>query len=68
MWTTGRSVRLLMAIMLFTVSFALQGCRKDEQGRITSFEQGKYLGKPDQKLSDVQLDRLRQRARMGHQL
>lgn len=57
-----------MAIMLFAVSFSLQGCRKDEQGRILSYEKGKYLGKPDQKLSDAQLERLRQRAKLGHQL
>ncbi len=68
MWTTARLVRLLMAIMLFAVSLALQGCREDEQGRILSFEQGKYLGKPDQELSDAQLERLRQRARLGQQI
>ena len=63
MWTTGRSVRLVAALLLFAVGFTLQGCREDEQNRILSFEKGKYLGKPDQNLSAAQREQLRQRAK-----
>lgn len=62
MWITGRSTRLLAALLLLTFGFALQGCRENEQDRILSFEKGTYLGKPDQKLSAAQKEKLRQRA------
>lgn len=48
-----------MALML-----VVAGCREDEQGRVLKFEQGKYLGKPDQSLSSEQVDELRQRSRL----
>lgn len=63
MWTTGRSVRLIAVLLLIAGGFTLQGCREGEQDRILSFEKGKYLGKPDQKLSAAQRDQLRQRAK-----
>ena len=67
MQTTGRSTRLLVALLLFAFGFALQGCRENEQGRILAYEKGKYLGKPDQNLSAAQKDQLRQRTKMGQQ-
>lgn len=42
----------------------MAGCRENEQDRVLMFEQGKYLGKPDQSLSPEQVDELRQRARL----
>lgn len=63
MWITGRSARLLAALLLFVVGLTLQGCREGEQHRILSYEKGKYLGKQDQKLSAAQRERLRQRAK-----
>ena len=65
MRTTGRSIRLLAALLLFASGIALQGCREGEQDRILSYEKGKYLGKPDQKLSEAQREQLRQRAKAG---
>lgn len=49
----------LIAGCLLTGGLALAGCRSEEQNRITSFEKGTYLGKPDQKLSDEQVEKLR---------
>lgn len=60
-------MRLLGLSLLFAAGVALQGCRSDEQNRVVFYESGKYLGKPDQQLSDAQLERLRQRAKMGQQ-
>jgi len=67
MWTTGKSARLLLAVLLVAVGFALQGCRQQEQGRMLFYEKGKYLGKPDQTLSEAQRLQLRQRTRAGQQ-
>lgn len=58
-------MRLLGVLLLFTAGIALQGCRNDEQNRVIFYESGKYQGKPDQQLSDAQLERLRQRAKLG---
>lgn len=57
-----RHVMLLCCIAALTL--ALGGCREDEQGRILKFEQGEYLGKSDQSLSEEQVDELRHRARL----
>lgn len=48
---------------LAAAGFALMGCRSEEQNRITRFEKGTYLGKPDQKLNKEQINELRFRAR-----
>lgn len=48
---------------MLTVSvFVLAACRAEEQGRITEYEPGVYLGKPDTKLSTDLVRRLRLRA------
>ncbi len=39
------------------------GCRAEEQNRITKIKHGTYLGKPDQNLTDDQINELRYRAR-----
>ncbi len=48
---------------LVAAGLALAGCRSEEQGRIKRFEKGTYLGKPDQELTDEQVEELRFRAR-----
>ena len=40
----------------------LAGCRAEEQGRITNYQPGVYLGKLDNKLTDGQRRQLRQRS------
>ncbi|MFQ5766170.1 MAG: hypothetical protein ACE5GT_14715 [Rhodospirillales bacterium] len=40
-------------------ALVLAACRAEEQGRITSFEPGVYLGKNDTKLSEAQQEQLR---------
>ena len=42
---------------------ALTGCRAEEQGRVTAYEKGVYLGQQDEALSQETKDALRQRAR-----
>lgn len=44
------------------VALGLQGCRKEEQGRVILHQKGVYAGKPDQKLSEAQINALRFRA------
>ena len=52
-----------LACCLVAGGFALMGCRSEEQNRIIRFEKGTYLGKPDQKLNEEQINELRYRAR-----
>ena len=52
-----------LACCLIAAGTALMGCRSEEQNRITKIQQGTYLGKPDQKLTDDQVNDLRHRAR-----
>jgi len=44
------------------VVLVLAGCRAEEQGRITNYQPGVYLGKLDTKLTDGQRRQLRQRS------
>lgn len=53
-----RPVALLMAVA------ALSGCRAEEQGRVTSFEKGVYLGPEDEKIDEETRERLRERTRL----
>lgn len=57
-----RHVILLLCAAALTMGVG--GCRESEQDRVLRFEQGKYLGKPDQQLTPAQVDELRQRARL----
>lgn len=43
-------------------ALALVACRAEEQGRITRYQPGVYLGKKDTQLTDAQRERLNQRA------
>ncbi len=54
----------VLACCLVAGTIALAGCRSEERNRILQFEEGTYLGKPDQKLGDEKIDELRHRARM----
>lgn len=53
----------LLACCVVAGGLALGGCRSEEQDRMTGFEKGTYLGKPDQKLNDEQINELKFRAR-----
>ena len=54
--------RTALAGCLVVIGLALGGCRENEQNRVLMFEKGKYLGKPDQPLSEDQIEELRHRA------
>jgi hypothetical protein len=56
----GFSVLTLAALML--AGLALSACDQNEQGRITTYQKGTYLGRPDTRLKSQQVDLLRQRA------
>jgi len=43
-------------------ALALAACRADEQGRVTRYKPGVYLGQKDTQLSKAQEDQLRERA------
>ncbi len=60
--TTRRFISYFGAVA-FSAMF-LAGCRAEEQGRVTQFQQGVYLGKNDTKLSSEQVRQLRLRGTM----
>ena len=47
---------------VLTAAVALSSCRGDEQGRVTLYKKGEYLGQKDDTLSEVQLTALRERS------
>ncbi len=60
--TTRRFIKFFGAVA-FSALF-LAGCRAEEQGRITQFQPGVYLGKKDTKLNSEQVRQLRIRSAM----
>lgn len=60
--TTRRFISFF-GVLAFSVLF-LAGCRAEEQGRITQYQPGVYLGKKDTKLSTEQVSQLRLRSAM----
>lgn len=60
--TTRRFISFF-GVLAFSVLF-LAGCRAEEQGRITQYQPGVYLGKKDTKLSTEQVRQLRLRSAM----
>lgn len=52
--------RLAVVVIVASIA-ALTGCRKEEQDRVLLFEQGTYLGAPDDVLDDGQVSELRSR-------
>jgi hypothetical protein len=59
---TNRARLPLLLGCLLVAGLAISGCRKEEQNRTLEFEKGTYLGKPDQSLTDEQVNELRYRA------
>ena len=60
--TTRRFIKFFGAVA-FSALF-LAGCRAEEQGRITQYQPGVYLGKKDTKLNSDQVRQLRLRGTM----
>ncbi len=47
---------------VLTAAVALSACRGEEQGRVTLYKKGEYLGQKDDTLSEAQLTALRERS------
>ncbi len=60
--TTRRFISFFGVIAVSALLLA--GCRAEEQGRITQYQPGVYLGKKDTKLSSEQVRQLRLRGTM----
>ena len=60
--TTRRFISFFGVIAVSAVLLA--GCRAEEQGRVTQFQPGVYLGQKDTKLSTEQVSQLRLRSAM----
>lgn len=58
----SRQTGLLIGLTI--AALAMSGCRESEQDRPLSFKPGVYQGKQDEKLTEQELDRLRQRGAM----
>jgi len=56
--TMRKTITVLGAVAVSAL--VLAACRAEEQGRITRYEPGVYLGKKDTALNAAQQDRLRQ--------
>ncbi|MBM3951527.1 MAG: hypothetical protein FJ311_08750 [Rhodospirillales bacterium] len=55
-----RKTVALVAVLVAAV--ALTACRGEEQGRVTMYKKGQYLGQKDDTLSEAQVSVLRERA------
>ena len=60
--TTRKFISFFGVIVVSAV--VLAGCRAEEQGRITQYQPGVYLGKKDTKLNSEQVRQLRLRGAM----
>ena len=56
---TRKSIAVAAALM---AAVALSACRGEEQGRVTMYKKGQYLGQKDDTLSETQIAVLRERA------
>ena len=56
---TRKSMALVVAVAAVV---ALSACRGEEQGRVTVYKKGQYLGQKDDTLNDDQVAVLRERA------
>ncbi len=54
--------KTLAVVAVLAVSVALGACRGEEQGRVTMYKKGQYLGQKDDTLADAQISSLRERA------
>jgi len=50
------------AVAVLLAAFALSACRGEEQGRVTLYKKGQYLGQKDDTLNAEQLAQARERA------
>ncbi len=57
---TPRSFAAIATVLIAAV--ALSACRGEEQGRVTFYKKGQYLGQKDDTLSEEQLALARERA------
>ena len=55
-----RSFSAIAAVLVAAV--ALSSCRGDEQGRVTLYKKGQYLGQKDDTLGEAQMTALRERS------
>ena len=56
---TRKSIAVVAALV---AAVALSACRGEEQGRVTVYKKGQYLGQKDDTLSETQIAVLRERA------
>ena len=56
---TRKSIAVVAALI---AAVALSACRGEEQGRVTVYKKGQYLGQKDDTLSEEQVAVLRERA------
>lgn len=52
----------IAVVAVLIAAVALSACRGEEQGRVTLYKKGQYLGQKDDILSDEQVAVLRERA------
>ena len=52
----------IAVVTVLIAAVALSACRGEEQGRVTLYKKGQYLGQKDDILSDEQVAVLRERA------
>ena len=50
------------AVAVLMAALALSACRGEEQGRVTMYKKGQYLGQKDDTLSETQVTALRERS------
>jgi hypothetical protein len=56
---TRKSIAVVATLI---AAVALTACRGEEQGRVTVYKKGQYLGQKDDTLSEAQIAALRERA------
>jgi hypothetical protein len=57
-----KATRIGLWCAILGIALMAQGCREDEQDRPLVYDKGTYQGRPDQTLTDEQVERLRQRS------
>lgn len=58
---TRTSRMAVAAVLLAASAIVLGACRSEEQGRVTVYKKGQYLGQKDDTLSDKTLVEIRER-------
>lgn len=57
-----KTTRIGLGCAIVGLALVVQSCREDEQDRPLAYEKGSYQGRPDQPLTDEQVEMLRQRS------